>query len=285
VLAWAAPDPVTITDVRAGHGKIVVTLRAGASGTPEGFSLWWMRRADFEAMGGRWFDGLVSAKDWAAFVGTPTVNTAGGNISSYRLGPDEEVVVELGDLADETGVQVSDREELDPQTEFVFTGFAHPESDFSSRSALSATFVSTTTVPGANCTYTIGYWKTHPEAWPTSSLTLGSVTYTKAQLLQILNQSSLGNGLTILAKQLIAAKLNLLAGASPTAVASTIAWADAQIGGLVVPPIGSGSLPPSVTSDATQTLDDFNNGLIGPGHCGTTPSTPSTWGQLKARYR
>lgn len=285
MLAWANPDPVAITDVRAGHGKIVVTLKAGPSGAPEGFSMWWMTRSAFQAMGDRWFDGLVASKDWAAFYGTPTLNTDGGTITTYRLAPDEEVVIELGDLFDETGVQASDREELEPMTEYVFTGYANPEDDFSARSPLSATVSTNTTVPGSNCTYTIGYWKTHPEMWPVASLTLGAVSYTKTQLLQILGQPSLGNGLTILAKQLIAAKLNLLAGASPTAVSSTIAWADMQIGSLVVPPVGAGSLPAASTSGATQTLDDFNNGLIGPGHCGTTPAAPSTWGQLKARYR
>jgi hypothetical protein len=285
MVVWASPDPVSITSVRAGHGKIVVTLQAGPSGAPAGFSMWWMTRSMFEASGSRWFDGVLANKDWAAFTGTPIVNTDGGTITTYRLAPDEEVVIEIGDLADETGVQSSDRGELEPITEYVFTGYANPEDDFSSRSALSATVSTTTTVPGSNCTYTIGFWKTHPGMWPVASLMLGSVSYTQAELLQILDQPSLGNGLTILAKQLIAAKLNLAAGASPIAVASTISWADLQIGSLVVPPIGTDALDPATTSAATQTLDDFNNGLIGPGHCGTTPAVPGTWGQLKSRYR
>ena len=32
-------------------------------------------------------------------------------------------------------------------------------------------------------------------------------------------------------------------------------------------------------------LDDYNNGEIGPGHCGTVPAAPTTWGSLKSTYR
>jgi hypothetical protein len=70
-----------------------------------------------------------------------------------------------------------------------------------------------------------------------------------------------------LAHQLIAAKLNVANGADDTAVAAGIAAADALIGGLVVPPVGSGSLASSATSALTETLTSYNEGLIGPGHC------------------
>ena len=136
-----------------------------------------------------------------------------------------------------------------------------------------------------NCTFTIGYYKNHPEAWPVTSLTLGTVSYTQAQLLSILNESAGGNGLIILAHQLIAAKLNVAGGADPSFIASTIAASDAQIGGLVVPPVGSGSLTSASTSANAHTLDDWNNGITGPGHCGSSPTSNSTWGQLKSHYR
>ena len=51
------------------------------------------------------------------------------------------------------------------------------------------------------------------------------------------------------------------------------------------PPIGSDSLPTNPAVAYANTLDDFNNGLIGPGHCGTVPATVSTWGSVKATYR
>jgi hypothetical protein len=94
-----------------------------------------------------------------------------------------------------------------------------------------------------------------------------------------------GNGLVSLAHQLIAAKLNIENGADPSAAASAIAAADALIGWLAVPPIGDDYLDPSVTSSLTQTLDDYNNGVIGPGHCGVVPAQETTWGGVKALYR
>ncbi len=95
-----------------------------------------------------------------------------------------------------------------------------------------------------------------------NDLTLGTVNYTEAELLQILDQPAQGNGLVILAHQLIAAKLNIANDA-----AQAIADADAMIGGLVIPPIGSGYLPTSQTSDLTETLTEYNEGTKGPGHC------------------
>jgi len=100
-----------------------------------------------------------------------------------------------------------------------------------------------------------------------NDLTLGTVNYTEAELLQILDQPAQGNGLVILAHQLIAAKLNIANGADPTDAAQAIADADAMIGGLVIPPIGGGYLPTSQTSDLTETLTEYNEGTKGPGHC------------------
>jgi len=120
------------------------------------------------------------------------------------------------------------------------------------------------------CTYTQGYWKNHPEAWPVTTLDLGTVSYTKTELLSIFDQPVVGNGLVSLAHQLIAAKLNAANGAFvPTGVATAIADADTLIDGLVVPPVGSGYLAPSATSGLTTTLDTYNKGEYpdGPPHC------------------
>ncbi len=122
-----------------------------------------------------------------------------------------------------------------------------------------------TTPPGGGCTFTQGYWKNHPEVWPVSSLTLGSVTYSKEQLLQILSKPVQGNGLVSLARQLIAAKLNVANGAAPAAIADTIAAADALIGSKNV--LTGGYIHPSQSSALNDKLDQYNNGVIGPGHC------------------
>jgi hypothetical protein len=122
-------------------------------------------------------------------------------------------------------------------------------------------------VGGSSCTYSQGYWRNHPNAWPVTSLTLGTVTYQAAELMAILENPAEGNGLIILAHQLIAAKLNIANGADPTAVQQTLIDADAMIAALVIPPIGTDSLLPSQTSGLTETLTQYNEGTIGPGHC------------------
>jgi uncharacterized repeat protein (TIGR01451 family) len=121
--------------------------------------------------------------------------------------------------------------------------------------------------PPSGCTLTQGFWKNHPEAWPVSSLTLGTVSYTSDELGQIFDEPVAGNGLISLAHQLIAAKLNVASGADPSAVAQSISDADALIGSLVVPPVGSGFLDPDDTSDLVDALTAFSEGTTGPGHC------------------
>jgi hypothetical protein len=119
--------------------------------------------------------------------------------------------------------------------------------------------------PGSGCTFTQGYWKNHAEAWPVNSLMLGTVSYSKAQLLQIFKTEVKGNGLISLAHQLIAAKLNVAKGADPTAISAAIAQADLLIGSKNV--LSGGYIHPSQTSALNDKLDEYNRGVIGPGHC------------------
>jgi len=120
------------------------------------------------------------------------------------------------------------------------------------------------------CTLTQGFWKNKPAEWPTTSLTIGTVNYSKTQLITILKTAVRGNGLTSLSHQLIAAKLNVLNDASvPPSVFTAIGLADGQIGALIVPSVGTGFLSPDSTSALTSTLDTYNNGraIGGPPHC------------------
>lgn len=291
--AVAALDAPTVEHLASGHGKVVLRVTAGASGAPSGFAVYWMTLAEYDDYGSVWptnpsYEGL----GWANFTGEPTLNTFDGQFNTFILGPGESVIVEIGDLNGETGVSTNSPGELNygqdlatpnAPTEYVFCTFAIGGAS-GTRSEYSLNAAGTTTLV-QNCTFTIGYWKNHPGAWPVGGLTLGSVFYTAAQLMAILNQPVAGNGLISLAHQLIAAKLNIANGASASAVAGTIAAADAQIGALVIPPVGAGYLHPSTTSSKTQILDDFNNGVIGPGHCQDTSSQSSTWGAIKSLYR
>jgi hypothetical protein len=86
------------------------------------------------------------------------------------------------------------------------------------------------------------------------------------QLLAILNTPDHGDASIILAKQLIAAKLNIAAGSDPTPIAGTIATADGLLDGCVLPC----NVKPSSTlgmqmTAAAAILDNYNNGLLTPG--------------------
>ena len=275
-------DTPAIATGTPGHAKQAITVTAGPSGLPNGFSVWWMDQSAFMANGGAWPTEEIFGMGAADFTGQPTLNTFGGQYTTFQLAPNQTIVIEIGDLMQETGVAGS-TEELDYGRSYVFTAFGLDENG-NAASDLSIT-VSGTTTNSTNCTYTQGYWKNHEELWPVASLMLGSVLYSAAQADAILGQSVAGNGLVSLAHQLIAAKLNVANGADPTAAAAAIAAADALIGALIVPPVGGGYLDPSLTSSLIQTLDDYNNGVIGPGHCGSVPARETTWGGIKALYR
>ena len=82
------------------------------------------------------------------------------------------------------------------------------------------------------------YWKDNPGAWPVDEITVGNVTLTKAEAIAFMEKSPDKKDMTYkLAKQLIAAKLNVLNGCDDTLIAATIAAADAW---LVAYPLGSG---------------------------------------------
>jgi hypothetical protein len=280
----AAPDALGLSVVSAGHGKVRLTVTAGPSGAPNGFEVWWMTSSEFAGYGGVWPPPWVVGEGWVDYTGVGTLHTWGMPSVDFKLAPNQSLDVEIGDTYDESGVSGTTAAELSDGTDYVFCAYAYGATP-GDASPLSVTLDRATSAQGQNCTFTLGFWKTHAGSWPVTSLVLGNTTYSQAQLLQILNQPVVGNGLISLVHQLIAVKLNIANGADPSAVSATITAADAQIGALVVPPIGSDSLTPASTSNETQILDDYNNGVSGPGHCGATPGKTSTWGHLKTLYR
>jgi hypothetical protein len=296
-LAWGetfdALDAPTLAVQAEGFFKTRLTVTAGPSGAPGGFTLWWMKGSDYNANGG-WFLNGNPAQWEASFQGQPTSNIFAGDAASYVLGPNERITVECGDLFDETGVTHSS-DILDPDTRYVFAAFANAWADVDGhweQSALSAN-VSATTMRNPNCTQ--GFWKTHgPEPcqegnnaneWPTDNLTLGTVNYTDLELCSIFQEPAAGNGLISLAHQLITAEFNVLIGANSTCIEDDLAAAHALIDGLVVPPVGGGFLHPSVTGALTQTLDDYNNGMLCQQHDCTIATEATSWGAIKGMYR
>lgn len=278
-------DEMTPGSDAIGHGKWTVTITAGPSGAPNGFSVWWMKKSTWDAVG-QWFPTGNTVQAQVYYTGTPTLNTWGGTLTSFQLAPNQSIKVEIGDVFDETGVtgvNALGLSELEDGTEYVFCAWAIGDGSVSA-SAYSSNVLGATSSQGEDCQFTIGYWKNHEEQWQVNSLQLGDVVYTKQELLDILNQPAQGNGLIILGHQLIAALLNEAAGADITPIAAEIAAAHALIGSLVIPPVGGDSLPSNVVSDTSQVLDDFNNGIIST-QCGATPTEATSWGRVKALYR
>ena len=272
----AALHAPVITCAGSTAASINIQACAGASGAPAGFSIQWMLKSDYDQYG--W---PVNSDDPAnpssfckcSFSGVP-------GCSNYNLAASACATVNIGEsLFDDCGASATCLGELECATAYVFRSFVHndPKSG-AGKSGFSAT-ITCTTLPcgGSGCTFGQGYWKTHgPEGcnpsssanvWPVSGLTVGNVNYTDLELCSIFNTPAAGNGLLSLAHQLIAAKLNIANGADGTAIASTIAAADALIGNLVIPPVGSGNLSAASTSALNAALTNYNEGATGPGHC------------------
>jgi len=112
-------------------------------------------------------------------------------------------------------------------------------------------------------TGTPGYWKNHPEAWPVSSITVGGVTYTKAQAIAWLGKVGKDKTTTMFSS-LVPAMLNRLIGNDTSCVNATIAAANAWMA--TYGPVGSGVAGGSAAWAAGeplhQTLDAYNNGLL-----------------------
>lgn len=134
------------------------------------------------------------------------------------------------------------------------------------------------------CSRTIGYWKNWSGFGPQPDMVtqylpiwLGndgadsSVAVTDAGIaFEVLSMEwdSPKNGIIKLYAQLLAAKLNFAAGADDTDVADTVSEADDFLAAY-----GWGSWYELSKDDQKmvvgwmETLDDYNNGVIGPGHC------------------
>jgi hypothetical protein len=122
--------------------------------------------------------------------------------------------------------------------------------------------------PPNQCPAGQGSWKNNLDAWPVSSLVLGGQTYTKPELVSLLNSSGSGDASAILAAQLIAAKLNIAHYSNPAPIAATVTAADGLLQGY------SGKLPynikPSTPAGkamtaAASTLDNYNQAVLTPG--------------------
>ena len=118
------------------------------------------------------------------------------------------------------------------------------------------------TVSGNRCPLSAGYWKNHPSAWPATSLILGDQSYTQSQLLTILGTSTTSDASLVLARNLIAAKLDLLNFSSPAPVSGTVATADgllAQYAGLLPYKVGASSTAAKSMQKASTVLNNYDS--------------------------
>lgn len=139
---------------------------------------------------------------------------------------------------------------------------------------------------GHGCTLTIGYWKTHAgftgrnadvvsqylPVWLGTAGGAKSLQVTTAQqAVNVLSMKTYGepsNGITKLYAQLLAAKLNVLNGASSDDISKELAKADAFLA--MYDYTAWYTLKANVKKDIINwmsTFDAYNNGLVGPGHC------------------
>jgi hypothetical protein len=139
--------------------------------------------------------------------------------------------------------------------------------------------VTCTPPPDPGCTYTQGYWKTHSKYGPASkpddtwNLLPGGLGPDTVFFLsgktwyQAFWTAPAGNPYYILAHQYMAARLNLLGGASSTAaVDSAIAWSTTFFQ-TYAPSTAWTKAQKAAIVAAAGTLEDYNEGTIGPGHC------------------
>ena len=170
-------DSPTISLVKAATVHLTVQIASGPSGAPEGFVVEWMPRMAYDLMGGWPGDPASPDIHRSLFTGVPTFHAL-PNGAGFQLDPDASASVVPGELFDETGVDANDVNELTAGTGYVLR--TRPITGGSITDGPNSANLYTSTSPRSfGCTYTQGYWKNHPSAWPVLNVTLGAVTYNR----------------------------------------------------------------------------------------------------------
>jgi hypothetical protein len=112
-------------------------------------------------------------------------------------------------------------------------------------------------------TGTPGYWKTHPEAWPVSVVTIGGQTYTVEQAIALIDRPGKDKSLTMFSS-LTSAMLNVLVGNDDSCVASTIAAADSWMAtyGFASGGVAASSYAWKIGEPLHRLMDNYNNGML-----------------------
>jgi hypothetical protein len=171
----------------------------------------------------------VAGGNGVEFAGTPTTNTgsvASGStkISAFQTssltGPTG--IVSVSRLTFNVGGTTATTTALGLTVDHLFDTSSNPI-------AATATGCLVRVIGGtATCPASRGFWKHHPSAWPVMALMLGSQTYSQSELLGLLTSArhARSDASVALARQLVAAKLNIANGSDPTISGTTVADAD-----------------------------------------------------------
>lgn len=132
-------------------------------------------------------------------------------------------------------------------------------------------FLQSLTPQSVACPRTQGYWKTHANAWPMATLTIGGISLSKSECIDVLKTAPAGNAVLILEHQLIAAMLNVAGGSNPAAQI-LINLANSVLTNHVYGGVLTNSVAPSSTLgqqmvNLSDQLDSYNNngtGCVGP---------------------
>jgi hypothetical protein len=116
-------------------------------------------------------------------------------------------------------------------------------------------------------TGTPGYWKNHPEAWPAGPITIGGVSYSRAQAIAWLDLVGKDKTTTMFSS-LLSAKLNVQIGNDSSCVSSTISAADSwmQTYGPVGQGVHAASLAWKLGEPLHRLMDNYNNGMLCAAH-------------------
>jgi hypothetical protein len=268
--------------VALGYIDIQVCAPAGAdaSGLPAGFSIQMMTESELIANGG-WYESDDPRLCKTSFSGEAFA-------SRYDLTPGACVTVRMGDLLLDNGVSTNCADPLVCDTTYVFRAFGHAHNTRNRSDFTADLFCTTATCGGVTCTSPWCVWAQNFPAsagcdiqpavdypWPVNSLTLGSINYSICELISILNSNlfSTDNALILIAREQIAAKLNIARGADGSVVTQAMSDADALIGSLVIPPVGDGFIATTASTTALiESLKDYNYGRTGPGACPDGPA-------------
>jgi hypothetical protein len=315
--AFAGPkvdlDVPTIECVSSTPSSITIRICAGPSGAPGGISVHWITCDAYNAGGG-------------SFDGGYAISLSGNcPTSNWDLGPGEcrDLTFNATTVDNENAGACGasgDQLNLLCNTCYAFEVFAHQEpgpGGLGQSGKSDAVFCSTAPCPTeGNCTLTWGYWKTHgpvgcnppnkENLWPVSSLNVGGLSMGEGALCGIFQtnpgacskggtSNSGSNAVIILEHQLIAAKLNMAAGAIDCSFAdAAIAQADALLNGFEYACVGTSTpLGQQMVAVATV-LESYNSDNCAcpvqqtkPQASPTAPSNAkkASWGQLKSIYR